>query len=521
MELSQNTENDQCSDFSADPKVSPDSPKVFSTASTDNSTSATCEIKTCHDNTKNTSVEPTGESEKKQSPRRTADISDNVSQFRTGCGLRDLYRKHLRPIEDQCLYSHFSCGTEAGAIADNEWTAPPQVLLVGQYSTGKTSFINYLTGGKGYPGMHIGSEPTTDKFVAVMGEREEEDKCEEMMNGKRKRREGDCNETDTHRRGRVIKGNSLTVMPGLPYSGLGSFGAAFLDRFEAAICPPTSHPLLSAVTFIDTPGILSGEKQRIARSYDFAEVCRWFANRADLVLLLFDAHKLDISDEFREVLDALRPHTDKVRCVLNKADQVSAEELVRVYGSLMWSMGKILGSPEVVRVYTGSYWGGACGHKQFLKMFEADEQLLVGELKDLPNTASSRRVNELVRRVRKVKVHVALLTYLRAQMPRFIGKQSAQDNLIDNIGEVFEKVRIMYNLSEGDFPEEILFASKLRQHDFRTFPALDRQIFQNLDDLIQIHIPNLLTSIDNTIENQPIACPEKNEPRRFKFLRPF
>jgi hypothetical protein len=82
---------------------------------------------------------------------------------------------------------------------------------------------------------------------------------------------------------------------------LTKYGIAFLNKFECSQCPA---PILEKLTFVDTPGVLSGEKQRIGRSYNFPEVVEWFAERADRILLLFDAHKLDISDEFKRAIEA-------------------------------------------------------------------------------------------------------------------------------------------------------------------------------------------------------------------------
>lgn len=42
--------------------------------------------------------------------------------------------------------------------------------------------------------------------------------------------------------------------------GLSQYGNGFLAKFEAAACP---NQLLDEVTLVDTPGVLSGEKQRI------------------------------------------------------------------------------------------------------------------------------------------------------------------------------------------------------------------------------------------------------------------
>ena len=65
-------------------------------------------------------------------------------------------------------------------------------------------------------------------------------------------------------------------------------------------------PILQNITLIDTPGVLSGEKQK-SRDYDFCSIVEWFAERSDLIVVMFDAHKLDISDELTQVQSTLNP----------------------------------------------------------------------------------------------------------------------------------------------------------------------------------------------------------------------
>jgi hypothetical protein len=50
--------------------------------------------------------------------------------------------------------------------------------------------------------------------------------------------------------------------------------------------------------------------------YDFAQVSKWFAERSDLILLLFDSYKLDISDEFKGIIENLKNFDDKVNLSL-------------------------------------------------------------------------------------------------------------------------------------------------------------------------------------------------------------
>lgn len=403
--------------------------------------------------------------------------------------LKDLYKYKVLPIEKKNFLHHF-CLPTSGPIEEAEFDARPMVLLVGPYSTGKTTFIRHLIGGD-FPGCSIGPEPTTDKFIALVHGDEDGVSYDDDDGDENKDYFGTKEKSPKHIQGKIVKGNTLTVTPELPFSSLSSFGSAFLNHFNGSVC---SAPLLRNITLVDTPGVLSGEKQRNSRDYEFSAAAKWFADRSDLILLLVDAHKLDFSDELKDLVETIRPHNDdKIRCVLNKADGLDRNQLVRVYGSLMWSLGKLFHSPEVVKVYAGSFWEKPLDHDDFQTMFDADEWLLMNELMHLPIVAAERKVNAMVQRIRLIKVHVCILGFLRSQVPQWYGKAAIRKRQIETLDEVFEQVRTLHSLPVGDMPNVDRFRECLLHFDdFEVFPLLDRNALRQLDDLITKDIPAIM-----------------------------
>ncbi|XP_043690374.1 EH domain-containing protein 1-like isoform X2 [Telopea speciosissima] len=380
-------------------------------------------------------------------------------------GLKRLYVEKLKPLEVTYRFSDFV----SPLLTNSDFDAKPMVMLLGQYSTGKTTFIKHLLKSS-YPGAHIGPEPTTDRFVVVMSGPDE----------------------------RTIPGNTVAVQADMPFSGLTTFGTAFLSKLQ---CSQMPHPLLDHITFVDTPGVLSGEKQRTQRSYDFTGVTSWFASKCDLILLLFDPHKLDISDEFKRVIGSLRGHDDKIRVVLNKADQVDTQQLMRVYGALMWSLGKVLNTPEVMRVYIGSFndkpINEAVAGPTGTELFEKEQDDLLSDLKDIPKKSCDRRINEFVKRARAVKIHAYIISHLKKEMPAMMGKAKAQQKLIDRLEDEFGKVQRGFHLPAGDFPSVEQFREALSGYNIDKFEKLKPKMIQAVDDMLAYDIPDLLKNFRN------------------------
>eukprot|EP01025_Chloroclados_australasicus_P062326 TRINITY_DN8187_c0_g1_i3.p1 TRINITY_DN8187_c0_g1~~TRINITY_DN8187_c0_g1_i3.p1 ORF type:complete len:605 (-),score=71.17 TRINITY_DN8187_c0_g1_i3:298-1968(-) len=412
--------------------------------------------------TTNKSVKPQFAPDPKQLGNRKYVSMELVTSITDG--LKQLYMSRIKPLEEAYKFGNFY----SPYLEPSDFDAKPQVLLLGQYSTGKTTFVKYLLG-KEYPGMHIGPEPTTDRFIVV-------------MNGHEDRR---------------TPGNTLAVQPDKPYKGLSIFGSGFLGRFEGSEMP---NRLLQDITLIDTPGVLSGEKQRIERSYDFINVCAWFAARADVILLMFDPYKLDISDEFKQVITTLKGHDDKVRIILNKADQIEQQQLMRVYGALMWSLGKVFRSPEVVRVYIGSFNAGVPIREDINPhgkgLFESEQSDLLRDLYELPQRGCDRKVNEFVKRVRACKIHTLLMGKLRNEMPTF-SKAKAQEKILNELDKYFLAVQQEHQLPPGDFPDINRFRDILKQYDLSQFPKLDKKQIAMLEMTLSEDLPALVRKFEN------------------------
>jgi len=133
--------------------------------------------------------------------RRGNDIKQPEMFTSVADGLHKLYTQKLLPLEKFYHFHEF----HSPALDDPDFDSKPMVLLVGQYSTGKTTFIRYLLE-QDFPGMRIGPEPTTDSFIVVSY--------------------GDDG---------FIPGHALVVDQKKPFRTLKSFGNAFLNRFQCSM----------------------------------------------------------------------------------------------------------------------------------------------------------------------------------------------------------------------------------------------------------------------------------------------
>lgn len=133
-----------------------------------------------------------------------------------------------------------------------------------------------------------------------------------------------------------------------------------------------SLKLSDSKTHINCPLFPSG--------YPYNEVCQWFIDRADLIFLVFDPTKLDVGGELEMLFRQMKGRESQIRLILNKADSLSTQNLMRVYGALFWSMAPLINVTEPPRVYVSSFWPYAYAPDTSRELFMKEEISLLEDL---------------------------------------------------------------------------------------------------------------------------------------------
>jgi len=271
-----------------------------------------------------------------------------------------MVEKNLTPVAKNYGYS------DVPLESTIKWR--PMVLILGNYSSGKSTLINEFLGADI---QAIGQAPTDDSFTIITCDDSADDNDEIHVTQER-------------------DGKFLLNDPEYPFEILKKHGQRFASHFRLK---KVNSPFLKNLALIDTPGMLDSITER-DRGYDYQEVIGDLAQLADLVLVLFDPHKAGTVREshtsLRETITT-RTFEDRVLFVLNRIDEcASLSDLLQVYGTLCWNLSQITGRkdiPSILLTYSSRAAKNSNTHTEdqgFLFNLENQRQQLKNSVLEAP-----------------------------------------------------------------------------------------------------------------------------------------
>ncbi|KAJ8398762.1 hypothetical protein AAFF_G00419590 [Aldrovandia affinis] len=397
--------------------------------------------------------------------------------------LRKIYHSSIKPMEQAYKYNELRQheisaypGRTLGASAtDGEITSKPMVLFLGPWSVGKSSMINYLLGLQDTPyQLYTGAEPTTSEFTVIMhGEKV-----------------------------RSVEGIVMAADSSRSFSPLEKFGQNFLEKLIGIEMP---HKLLERVTFVDTPGIIENRKQQ-ERGYPFNDVCQWFIDRADLIFVVFDPTKLDVGLELEMLFRQLKGRESQIRIILNKADNLATQDLMRVYGALFWSLAPLINVTEP--------------HASTRELFKREEISLLEDLNQVIENRLENKIAFIRQHGIRVRIHGLLVDrYVQTfkdKMSFFSDPELVFKEIVDDPDKfyIFKSILAKTNVSKFDLPNRDAYRDFFGINPVASFKQLSAQcsymggcLLEKIEKAITNELPGLLSSI-TTVKNPTLSSCE-------------
>ncbi|XP_074512761.1 sarcalumenin isoform X2 [Sebastes fasciatus] len=401
--------------------------------------------------------------------------------------LRKIYHSSIKPMEQAYKYnelrqheiSAYPGRTLGDSSTDGEITSKPMVLFLGPWSVGKSSMINYLLGMHDSPyQLYTGAEPTTSEFTVIMhGEKI-----------------------------RSVEGIVMAADSSRSFSPLEKFGQNFLEKLIGIEMP---HKMLERVTFVDTPGIIENRKQQ-ERGYPFNDVCQWFIDRADLIFVVFDPTKLDVGLELEMLFRQLKGRESQIRIILNKADNLATQDLMRVYGALFWSLAPLINVTEPPRVYVSSFWPYDYALDTSRELFKREEISLLEDLNQVIENRMENKIAFIRQHGIRVRIHGLLVDRyvqtFKEKMSFFSDPELVFKEIVDDPDKfyIFKSILAKTNVSKFDLPNRDAYRDFFGVNPITNFKPLTAQcsymggcLLDKIERAITNELPALLSSINS------------------------
>ncbi|KAL3289531.1 hypothetical protein HHI36_022948 [Cryptolaemus montrouzieri] len=414
---------------------------------------------------------------------KTEEIVDRISEI-TLRELKRLYENAIKPLETLYKYRDLS----NRHYGDAEIFSKPLILFMGPWSGGKSSIINYLLNVEyNDTALRTGAEPSPAYFNLLMHGEEEE----------------------------VLDGTQLAA--DYTFSGLQKFGQGLEERLRGV---KLQSKLLEKVNIVEIPGILEVRKQ-VSRVFPFNDACQWFIDRADIIFLVYDPSKLDVGPETEAILDQLKGREYQTRIVLNKADQVKPEELMRVQGALIWNISPLMSSPQPPVMYTTSLWSRPYEQWAPVRLLQAQERAFLRDLR----SAIDRRIENKIASARRFAVRVrnhakmvdCYLTTYYNHKSIFGNRKQVSDAIIEHPQDyhIYEGLSTLTNISRYDLPDPDVYKDFFRLNPLYEFQQLSATCtyfrgcpINKLDVAIAYDLPELVGKHKRFVE---AALAENNQ----------
>jgi hypothetical protein len=218
--------------------------------------------------------------------------------------------------------------------------------------------------------------------------------------------------------------------PDLGFGGLRQFGTALISHVTMKV---RSGLGINSLMIVDSPGMIDspinsgiGGARNAGdfgvgamssprdRGYNFPGVVRWFAERADVILLFFDPDKPGTTGETLACMtQSLMGLDHKVHIILNKVDQFTqVHDYARSYGSLCWNLSKVIPRKDLPRIYTMCVPTKASKVAPALTEAIGDMEAARKEITDVVFSAPLRRMDNIITRLydntRLLKMHAQI-----------------------------------------------------------------------------------------------------------------